>query len=107
MKNSVKYFFVLLLCIVSINIFAQTQGDTNEEGLENDVILSVSNTVQNAMSNPEYLVTPGDVYSLNYAAGTTPVLLKTNKNKGKKKNEKRNQRLCKKAGKAARKNNQL
>ena len=73
MKNSVKYFFVLLLCIVSINIFAQTQGDTNEEGLENDVILSVSNTVQNAMSNPEYLVTPGDVYSLNYAAGSTAV----------------------------------
>lgn len=32
--------------------------------------------IQLAISNPEYLVTPGDIYSLNYAAGTTPVSYK-------------------------------
>lgn len=32
-----------------------------------------TNRVQVAMSNPDYVVTPGDVYSLNYAAGSTMV----------------------------------
>ena len=32
--------------------------------------------IQIALSNPDYMVTPGDIYSLNYAVGTNPVSYK-------------------------------
>lgn len=67
-------FKILLICCFSVNVIAQADiQNLMEESVDKDVILSVSTNVQEAMSNPEYLVTPGDVYSLSYAAGTVPV----------------------------------
>lgn len=70
-----KIMFFLVFCIFSIGLFAQTEeiAEVTEEDFDNDIILSVSANVQEAMSNPEYLVTPGDVYSLSYAAGSVSV----------------------------------
>lgn len=68
MKNKIKYFFVLVMCCFVVSAFSQTGALSKEKDEE-----EFSSTVQMAMANPEYLVTPGDIYSLNYAAGTTPV----------------------------------
>ena len=77
MKNKIKYFFILVLCCFAVNVFAETerllglQDEAKLQELKAEKTLTTS--VQMAMSNPDYLVTPGDIYSLNYAAGTTPV----------------------------------
>ena len=60
MKNKIKHFFVLIMCCFVVSVFSAENTETNT-------------TVQIAMANPDYLVTPGDVYTLNYAAGTTAV----------------------------------
>lgn len=66
MKNKIKYLILLFLCFLAFNLVAETDS---EEPL-------IDPRVQQAMSNPDYLVTAGDVYSLNYAAGTTAVSYK-------------------------------
>lgn len=79
MKNKIKYFFVLVLCCFAVSAFSQTVALSKDDLLnqqnlqEGEVLKSFTTSVQTAMSNPDYLVTPGDIYSLNYAAGTTPV----------------------------------
>lgn len=65
----------LLLCVCSffcITAFAQTKTpDTTEEILKSD--FSSAANVQLAMSNPDYRVTAGDIYTLAYAAGSSAV----------------------------------
>lgn len=74
----IKNFFVFLLCFVTFVVNAQNIKDVLLSEKTNSDIesYSVLPNVQTAMSNPDYLVTAGDVYSLNFAAGTTPVSYK-------------------------------
>ena len=61
--------FLFLICF-AYTVFAQ---DANNTG---NVDISRANMSQNIMlarSSADYRVTPGDVYTLTYAAGTTPV----------------------------------
>lgn len=57
-----KLLSIILFCFLAINIFA----------VENQS-LQINSSAQSAMSNPSYLVTPGDIFSLNYVAGTEVV----------------------------------
>ena len=59
MKNSLL-LFILALCI-GIPLFAQNDSS------------AITQETMLARSNADYRVTPGDVYTLIYAAGTTPV----------------------------------
>lgn len=40
---------------------------------ETSAVLGLENRVQLVMSNPDYMVTAGDIYNLNFVAGTSPV----------------------------------
>lgn len=67
--------FVLISCVNFA--FSQNTAQSiaeNKTTAENTIKANeFSASVQTAMSNPDYVVTAGDVYSLNYAAGGTPV----------------------------------
>lgn len=67
----IKVFLLIMLYVLSLDAFSQNAIEN--EDFDNDVILSVSANVQEAMANPEYLITPGDVYSLSFVAGLNPV----------------------------------
>ena len=60
MKKNI--FIVFILFCLSFFMFAADNSN-----------ISVNELTQLAMSNPDYMVTAGDVYSLNFAAGSTPV----------------------------------
>ncbi len=60
MKKNI--FIVFILFCLSFFMFAADNSN-----------ISVNESTQLAMSNPDYMVTAGDVYSLNFAAGSTPV----------------------------------
>lgn len=62
MKNRIKYLILFFLCFLAFNLVAEETA--------------IDPRVQQAMSNPDYLVTAGDVYSLNYAAGIEAVSYK-------------------------------
>lgn len=69
MKKTVFFAAVFLCCSL---IFAQ-KTTTNDNTIENLEALRNVADVQSAMSNPEYRVTAGDVYTLAYAAGSSSV----------------------------------
>ena len=70
-KNVISVFFVLGFCF---SVFAQSSEILDElSAKQNLQAEEFSANVQTAMSNPNYIVTAGDVYSLNYSAGGTPV----------------------------------
>ena len=64
MKKILKVMFFLL---IGSSLFAQT--------VEEDVSVKEisTRTAQVAISNPDYMVTSGDIYNLAFVAGTTPV----------------------------------
>lgn len=66
-----KRFFTLFLLVLFVTqiVFSATEDEEDLKGLS----LGTENRVQLAMSNPDYMVTAGDVYNLSFAAGTTPV----------------------------------
>ena len=69
-----RFLLNLLVIFLFATLMAETEiQKAKENELENDVILSISTNVQEAMANPDYLVTAGDVYSLSYSAGNVPV----------------------------------
>ena len=64
-----KIFFALVIMFVGSCVFAETVSVK-----EAVTVKEVSTrTPQVAISNPDYMVTSGDVYNLSYVAGTTPV----------------------------------
>ncbi len=72
-KNRLILFFVVLLVfITSAYIYGESE-DTEYEAY-NKSLTRISAEV--AMANPDYLVTVGDIYSLNYLARSTPVSYK-------------------------------
>lgn len=73
MKKSITGF-LLTAFLFSAGLYAQnvTALDKNVEQITDEGI-HASNMVQLAMSNPDYIVTAGDVYSLNYTAGSSTV----------------------------------
>ena len=65
-KNVISLFFVLGFCF---SVFAQSSEILDElSAKQNLQAEEFSANVQTAMSNPNYIVTAGDVYSLNYSA---------------------------------------
>jgi len=68
-----KYFCLLsILLIFSCALFAQEADVASVDGIE-ELSQGMQETAQTAMSNPDYMVTAGDVYSLSFAAGSTGV----------------------------------
>ena len=68
MKKILKVVFFLL---VANSLFAQT---VEEESFKGTINMDLANrTAQVAISNPDYMVTSGDIYTLSYIAGTVPV----------------------------------
>ena len=69
-----KIYLILLLIFTSSFIFAQTTLSVAEEKSSNEINASdFSGSVQIALSNADYMVTAGDVYSLTYVANGTPI----------------------------------
>ena len=80
-KISVKFLFQLVFILISAQLFAQVmessvasvalEGSGKKETVAESVQLLADAAL--AMSVPNYPVTVGDVYSLAFAAGSTPV----------------------------------
>ena len=70
MKKSVCLIAIFLCCSL---VFSQTNTAATNLSVEELAALQNTADVQAAMSNPDYMVTAGDVYSLAYAAGSTSV----------------------------------
>jgi len=68
MKKILKVVFFLL---VANSLFAQTVEEESFKGTINKDL--ANRTAQVAISNPDYMVTSGDIYTLSYIAGTVPV----------------------------------
>ncbi len=64
-------FLVSLILLLASSLFAQNSDDVSAENTLD--ASSFSGSVQEAMSNADYMVTAGDVYSLTYAANGTAV----------------------------------
>ena len=64
MKNKTVFFFFLLLCTV-YSSFSQSGTGLSLTTSDTNVML--------ARSSAEYRVTPGDIYTLSYTAGASPV----------------------------------
>ena len=77
-----KKFSILLFIALQQAIFSQTFSNTDliklKQTNQNQVSTSIQDqnlnfsndfnpNIQIALSNPDYIVTPGDIYSLNYA----------------------------------------
>ena len=86
-----KKISILLFIALQQAIFSQTFSNTDliklKQTNQNQVSTSIQDqnlnfsndfnpNIQIALSNPDYMVTPGDIYSLNYAVGTNPVSYK-------------------------------
>jgi len=74
-KHCLKRSLFLVLCAFSAAaLSSQAAAAAAEESTGNEISADkYSANAQIAMSNPGYLVTAGDVYTLAYAAGTVPV----------------------------------
>ena len=66
---------VFYFCLIFSNIFSQdissllksnSLSETSDSKLNLTSVYEVNANVQTAMANPNYLVTAGDVYSLNF-----------------------------------------
>ncbi len=74
-----KTIFVLFLLFANIGIFAQSKTISQVDLLRaaeeesNEATIDFLASPQLAMSNADYMVTPGDVYSLTFAVGTNAV----------------------------------
>ena len=69
-----KLAVLLLLSFCSVFVFAQTINKKTDVNADIDeTFVSIVPNVQLALSNPDYMITAGDIYSLTYAAGNTPV----------------------------------
>lgn len=64
-------FLVSLILLLASSLFAQNSDDVSAENTLD--ASNFSGSVQEAMSNADYMVTAGDVYSLTYAANGTAV----------------------------------
>jgi protein involved in polysaccharide export with SLBB domain len=71
---SVLWFFLLLS---SPLLFAQQDEVVNtvapEPTLQEDIVISLAPSAQLALSTPDYRVTPGDIYTLAYLAGSNAI----------------------------------
>ncbi len=66
---------ILLVCVCALfcfTAFSQNKTTVTAEELQ-DLNLASAANVQLAMSNPDYMVTAGDIYALAYAAGSTAI----------------------------------
>ena len=70
MKKSVWLIAFFLCCSLA---FSQNTSTTSDLSVDELAALRNTADVQAAMSNPDYLVTAGDVYSLAYAAGSASI----------------------------------
>ena len=71
-----KFFLsIFIIFVISNVLFSQEYEDFENLGsdFETGAILSLENRVQLVMSNPDYMVTAGDIYNLSFVAGTSPV----------------------------------
>jgi len=75
MKNRHLLFFMILFLWVCSGVYVSAQSASSQkDAISNSELLSnVSQEAILARSSADYRVTPGDVYTLTYAAGTTPV----------------------------------
>lgn len=85
MKNKIVFFVVIFVYSLLINltgVFAlENTSLISQDLLKKEISKTEKNVdssdfignVQMAMSNPNYMVTAGDVYNLSFAAGTTPI----------------------------------
>ena len=90
MKNAIKkriFVFVILISCISgmfaqINeikdksVFSKVNLSSANKNIESEEVVVKETFIPNAqmaMSSPDYLVTAGDVYTLAFAMGTTPV----------------------------------
>jgi len=74
MKNKCFVFMILIL-LVCPGVYVSAQSTSSQsEGISNMGLLNgISQDTILARSSADYRVTPGDVYMLTYAAGSTPV----------------------------------
>ena len=63
-----KTLLIAAVFSLAFSLFSQTKASANDLAALNDL-----SSVQVAMSNPDYLVTAGDIYTLGYAAGSSAV----------------------------------
>ena len=86
MNKKISVFFISFVVCCFNFVFAQTNIDlistrdliSSSSSSSTDVssgnsVSGLSSSCLEAMSNPDYMVTAGDVYSLTYAANTTPI----------------------------------
>lgn len=90
MKNAIKkrifVFVILISCISGIfaqinaikdkSVFSKANLSSVNKNIESEEVIVKDTFIPNAqmaMSSPDYLVTAGDVYTLAFAMGTTPV----------------------------------
>jgi len=77
MKSRLFLFLALTLLFVEFAVFAQDNvnvSTSSNEGADLEAsAVDASRNIMLARSSTDYLVTPGDVYTLSYAAGATPV----------------------------------
>ena len=66
-----KTLLIAAVFSLAFSLFSQTKASADDLAALND--LSSAANVQVAMSNPDYLVTAGDIYTLGYAAGSSAV----------------------------------
>lgn len=81
-----KIFILSTFLFISLNTFSQTSKISlnslktrTSEVSQSSTDFNLEDTnknIQLALSNPDYLVTPGDIYSLTYAAGSTGISYK-------------------------------
>ncbi len=67
-----KFLLVCVCTLFCISAFSQANNTINPDEIK-DLNLASAANVQLAMSNPDYMVTAGDIYALAYAAGSTAV----------------------------------
>ena len=67
-----KKIFLSILIIFFVSQILISEEDLGSD-FETSAVLGLENRVQLVMSNPDYMVTAGDIYNLNFVAGTTPV----------------------------------
>lgn len=74
MKSIIKKFFLVVGFISCVSVvFGQSLSLNEKSGNENDTEDSFNINAQMAMSSPDYYVTAGDIYSLAFVMGTTPI----------------------------------
>jgi len=68
MKN--KFFLVFFILWAGFSLVAQSVSNEGQSSSGTEL----SGTIMLARSSPDYRVTPGDIYTLTYSAGTFPVV---------------------------------